>query len=73
MSPSFAAETGRCTLGFAFASFSSFLRLVSVFATFPAQQIARRARGVLAVSRLLPTDCPYESKAQVSPQLAHEF
>ena len=39
MSPSFAAETGRCTLGFAFASFSSFLRLVSVFATFPAHGI----------------------------------
>ena len=30
---------GRCTLGFALASFSSFLRLVSVFATFPARQI----------------------------------
>ncbi len=37
--------TGRCTLGFAFASFSSFLRLVSVFATFPAQQSARPGRA----------------------------
>ncbi len=46
---------GRCTLGLAFAMFSSFLRLISGLATFPTQQIASRPRGVLVVSRLLTT------------------
>ena len=73
MSPSFAAETGRCTLGFAFASLSSFLRLASVFPTFQAQQIARWPHGMLVGSRLPAIDCAYEFKTQVGPQLAHEF
>ncbi len=48
---------GRCTLGLAFASFSSFLRLVSALATFQTRWIARD-RIMATKTWTVPTGSP---------------